>query len=199
MTALEVREGMYTLTFEGTLIGSSDSERKPPKAVRTAWDTVNPKDAKGYLQWVEMALYAVEPGQDERIPEGGYYYSVIHNSVRYHRDGSYCPDNMKGFPSRAADTDFDLLPCPACKPPMLWDPAAGEHELPRLLCDPDLTVRCEAPRYELYADPSPHGVTRKIIGNWLTVPAQYMLEEARRKDPKIDAALSRPAPPKAAV
>ena len=198
MTAMhETRDGMWTFEFKGRLIADHTTELKPPRDPDWNWDDVSFDDARSYLRWVEMELYQVEPGQadDEdriRLPDGGYFYHVAHQTVCYHKH--LAPHRFQGVPRLAGSTDIDLLPCKECNPPLLWDPHPDDPENPQLLCDPQLWVDVEPVRHELFRAETPRGIADKIHGKRLTVPAQHLLEKATSADPAFRAVFARPGP-----
>jgi hypothetical protein len=193
----EVRDGMWTVEFKGELIASHTTELRhsadqvlPPGV---DWSDVSPDDAKSYLRWVEMELYRVEPDQEDeliRLPDGGYFYHVAHQTVCYHRHDA--PHRFQGVPKLAGSTQIDLLPCKECDPPLLWDPQPEDPDDPQLLCDPQLSVDVEPVRHELFRAETPRAIVEKVHGRRVTVPAQHLLEKARNNDPQIRAVFARP-------
>jgi hypothetical protein len=191
MATLEVMSGMWTVEFEGTKVAGSDSKKTMPPGL--VWSNVDPRDARSYLRWVEMALYKVAPGQDGEhieLPDGGYFYTVVHQTVCYHRHPSPC--DYKGVPKeRKTLADLTVLPCPECRPLPVWEPDP-EDDTMEVIADPDGLAELEPVRYELYRDETPLAAVRRVTGKRLTVPAGLLLEIARQNDPAIRAVFARP-------
>lgn len=194
MTQYEVREGLFKVSFEGILLGSSTTHR--PSALR----------------WVEMDLYWAEPGQEEdspllRLPDGGYVTHVIGQSVVAHRHNSVCGQKL---PVTIADMIPDALPCPECQPPafpMMRYIGPGEYddsEEYEALLDAEAaritTLRrgmtglldVESPRHTLRRAVTARDAVRRIIGPKLSWPAEQLLNAAAQNDPLIKAAIEDP-------
>jgi hypothetical protein len=181
----EVVDGVYTIPFTGVSIGDSTTEKRIPYPS---------------LRWVEMELFTVEPGQSYwlpddpdqedllKLPGGGYLCHIIGQSVVYHQYGAGCGGG--GVPTAAKDTEFDVLPCPDCKPPRIWMPSDSAAPPLRPGIDPEMMVELETARHSIQRGASAAQIVRSIIGSRLSTPAQKLLEIARKNDPKIDAYLS---------
>lgn len=184
---LEVRDGLWTVQFKGTLMAQTDTEKQLPFGM--SWYDVEPKDIKSYLRWVEMDIHYVEAGQegdDIRLPEGGYFYHVVHHTVCYHTHPPGCA--WRGVPKAASTIDFDLLPCRECSPPMVWEQWPADPEDPELLCDESLLVDVEPVRHDLFREATAEGLVRRVEGRWLTMPASLLLEIAMQHELGADIA-----------
>ena len=199
----QVRDGMFTVEFKGELIAEHDTFLKLPPEVN--WDEISVSDAKSYLRWVEMELYRVAPGQEDdpdkdpgeqiRLPDGGYIYHIGRQTICYHRHEA--PHRYQGVPKLAGSTDTQLLPCRECQPPLIWDPWPEDADHVQLLCDPKLVVDVEPVRHETFRDETIRGIIGKIHGKFLTVPANLLLEKAVDADPQVRAVFARPRPARA--
>lgn len=182
----EVIDGLRVVAFTGREIASASTQRQMPEG-RT-WNTLSAFEKKTLSRWVEMELYVVDAGQDDpgdliRLPGGGYFFHVIGQSLLYHAHNSVCNN---GVPVRASETEVDVVPCPDCRPPLLWDwhePQDPEDAV--LLTEPGLEVDVETPRNSLRRAETALGIIRDVEGKQLSTPAQKLLEIAMRNDPEI--------------
>lgn len=190
----EVMDGLWPVTFEGTQLAAAATERDMPPGAH--WEDLDEYTKKAVSRWVRMALYKVEPGQDDpmgriRLPGGGYFFHIVGESLIYHVQDSAC---NAGVPVRANGTGPDVLPCWKCRPPMLWkwdpyaDPDADRAAL--MVPDGDMIVDLESPRHTLRRSETAAGIVERVIDKRMSSPAQRLLEIAREKDPDIEAVFS---------
>jgi hypothetical protein len=185
MELMEVRDGLRTVQFKGEKLSESDTEKQLPAGA--SWpDDIDPKDWKSHLRWIRMELFAVAPDPAIGLPDGGYFYHIERQTVCYHVHQPSC--GWKGVPKLAGSIkDTDLLPCPLCRPPMLWDPDPEDPDYVLLLVDPMLTVDVEPVRHDLIREATAEGLVYKVESPKLTQPAALLLEIARERDPAIAA------------
>lgn len=198
---LVVRDTLRDVPFLGKHIAPSTSKRALPSGL-TWYDlpaTLSLEERMSYVRWTEMELYKVAPGQDDpegriALPDGGYFWLLIGESLVYHKDWETCE---KGVPHPAAEVEVDMVPCPVCQPPRLWEYTDGaDPETARLLTDPDLEVYAESTSYTLHRNATAAGIIAQIEGRKLSRPAAHLLEVAMRRDPAFAAHFARPAPPR---
>lgn len=194
-----VRDGLWPVHFQGTQLAVSTTERKLPEG-RT-WRSLSVWEKKAVSRWVEMELYLVDPGQPDPIgriglPDGGYLYHVIGQSLVYHSLTSSC---NAGVPVQAGNTEIDVLPCWDCRPalPLLWDWAGADRDpdgkRASLLVPPDMSVSLESPRHTLKRAVTASDLVRLVIDRQLSTPAQRLLEIAQEQDGRIAEVFSSPA------
>jgi hypothetical protein len=190
-----VQDGLWPVTFSGTPLGPTVRTRREIPGDRD-WEDLEPWEKKGIARWVSMTLYRV-PAQDDpagriALPDGGYLYHVVGESLVYH----HIRGCRKGVPKTAAETTPDMLPCWECSPAppdFLWEEWEDESTEPAaLIVDPELELRVETPHHTLKRARTAEDAVRKIIGERMSMPAQQLLETAMRKDPEIAAVFSPP-------
>jgi hypothetical protein len=195
----EVRDGMWTVRFRGVQLSVSTTERKMPDG--RSWASLSAWDKKAIGRWVEMELYTVEPGQDDPdgrigLPDGGYLYHIIGQSLIYHTTGSAC---NSGVPVIAGKTEIDVLPCWNCRPapPLLWDWAGAERDpdgkRASLLVPETYSVDLESPRHTVKRAVLAPEIVRLVIDKQLSTPAQRLLEVAQERDQNIAEVFAPPA------
>jgi hypothetical protein len=195
----EVKDGLWPVRFEGTQLAVSTTERKMPDG--KTWRQLTPWEKKAVGRWVEMELYAVPGGQDDPdgrigLPDGGYLYHIIGQSLIYHAPGSAC---NQGVPVHAGNTEIDVLPCWNCRPapPLLWDWPGPESDpdgkKAALLVPTASSVDLESPRHTLKRAVHAPDLVRLVIDKQLSTPAQRLLEIAQEQDERIAAVFSPPA------
>lgn len=200
MTMLhEVRDGLWPVRFEGFKFPPSTTERKMPDGKK--WRDLTPWEKRAVGRWVEMELYIVEPGQDDPegrigLPDGGYLYHIVGQSLIYHARGSLC---NAGLPTTAGNTEIDVLPCWNCRPAplLLWDwpgpEADPDGKRASLLVPPSTVVELESPRHTLKRAATARELVKIVIDRQLSTPAQRLLEMAQELDPRIAEVFSSPA------
>jgi hypothetical protein len=195
----EVRDGLWPVQFHGTQLAVSTTERKMPEG--RSWRTLTAWEKKAVGRWVEMELYLVDAGQPDPLgriglPDGGYLYHVIGQSLIYHTAGSAC---NAGVPAQAGNTEIDVLPCWNCRPapPLLWDWPGPDRDpdgkRASLLVPPAMTVDLESPRHTLKRAVTAPDLVRLVIDRQLSTPAQRLLEMAQEQDTRIAEVFSTPA------
>lgn len=194
MSKIEVRDGMFSFSFEGREVAAVSTE-KP-----------------GRHQWVEMELYWAEPGQIEqspllRLPGGGYVTHVIGQSVRAHRHNSSC---SSGIETLIKDLIAEALPCPTCRPsfPLMktmrheryrdefeFEMAVSREEGRVYAARSVLTgsVDLESTRHSVHRAFTAKHAVQRIIGDRLSWPAERLLYAAAAADADIKAAIDDPA------
>lgn len=86
----EVRDGSRTLTFEGSILGSSSSYRP------------------GSTRWIEFELYKTE--------NGSYVLSRVGVSLVFHSGACYLVDKYKLLDRPVTELDDNAIPCESCAP-----------------------------------------------------------------------------------
>lgn len=192
---IQVRDGLFSFTFEGREVASFSTE-KP-----------------GRHQWVEMELYWAEPGQGRsapllRLPGGGYVTHVIGQSVRAHRHNSSCVSG--GLPVAMKDLIAEALPCPDCRPsfPVMKtlrpDRFRSDDEFEQAVAREEArvyaeraglagTLSLESPRHSVRRSLNAADLVRHVVGDKLSWPAEQLLNQAAAADPDIKAAIDDPA------
>ena len=201
LTMHEVRHGLRPVTFSGEIISeSSTRKRLQPE---DDWAVMSGRAKDLFLRWTEMTLYAVPAGSEEPegiivLPDGGYVYHVVGQSLCYHVHRSECE---AGVQATAAETPDDALPCWKCRPPQLreWIPEDDETETLELIVPADMIVDMESPTHSVYTHATAAGITKIVERGRLSLPAQRLLEIARKHDAAIDAVYARPGPPRSAA
>jgi hypothetical protein len=204
MTAtFRVTDGLWPVMFTGKSVAFAKTEKKVWPGQH--WYEMEAWLQRKFLQWVEMEIWAVDPGQEYnpdgegdriRLPSGGYFLQVTGQSVCYHAKGSAC--DGKGVPTAAGETAWDSLPCPDCKPPRIWDsepqPDGRDDDVePGLLVPAGLEVRAESSWFTLHRSVTARGIVTAAEGARLSGPARQLLEIAIKADPAF-AAVFDPAP-----
>lgn len=188
----EVRDGLWPVKFDGTELAVSTTERDMPEG--SSWLTLEQWQKRAVGRWVRMVLYKVPPQPDPTgriaLPDGGYFFHIVGESLIYHTRGSAC---NAGVPVLAKDTPIDVLPCWNCRPapPMLWEETPADD--PALLVDPGFPVDLESPRHTLRRAHTAEDIVRKVIDKQMSTPAQRLLEMAMEKDPDIAQVFNQPA------
>jgi hypothetical protein len=139
----------------------------------------------GKVRWLDIALYRVTDGT------GRYVIARTGRSVAVHRQGG-C---NRGVPVPVAELSGDSVPCHICGTPDLAVLKMMPHGVANREADHHSATVCAnatemLARLRLRGSPSEEDSSYGNGGNAYSAPAQRLLDEARLKDPVVEAAAS---------